>query len=115
MANPFDRLKRTVFRVVEKQMGYRAEWNNITEPCLFNYPTGTQDLSGAAFAPLNFVMEFRSDRFPGLWDFVRDGDNQEVVIHGLENYPNGRRFYTRQAVSDFDGETMQILLEPVGS
>lgn len=113
--NMFDRVKRTAFNIVEKTMGYRAAWGELNEPVLFNYPTGNGELSGANYAPLDYVMEYRIDRFPTLFEQVRHGNVLEITIFGLSGYPNGRAFYTRQALSDSDGETFKILLEPVGS
>ena len=113
--NVFDRAKRRAFNVVEKTMGYRAVWGNIDEHCLFNYPTGNNDLSGAHYAPLDFVMEYRIDRFPTLFDLTRMGQYQNITIFGLAGYPNGRQFVTRQALGEYDGETYRIALEPAGS
>lgn len=114
MANPFDGLKRRIFDVVARTMGYNATWvpangsqpGGYTVRVLFNNPTDKKNLAGVEYDPFNWKMEYRFDNFPGLKQAADTMTTAEVVT--IE----GRQYYIRSVNAKWDGQTYIATLEP---
>ncbi len=109
--NQFDGFMKKAFDVTLSVMGYDASWTPsiggaaLTARVHFREPNGEDNLSGASYAPLTFVMEYRIDSFPTLIETVRAGSRTEQV------QINGTTYYVRSVAKIQDGQTFQAVLE----
>lgn len=109
--NPFDGFMKKAFDVTLSVMGYDASWTPLnggeiqTARVHFREPNGEDMISGASYAPLTFVMEYRIDTFTGLIDSVRSG------IRGEQVTISGTTYYVRSVAKIQDGQTFQAVLE----
>lgn len=108
--NPFDGYMKKAFDVTLNVMGYDASWESseqtLTAKVHFREPTGEDTLGGAHYAPLTFIMEYRKDFFVGLFESVRSGNTEHVVI-------NTNTYYVHSVAKIQDGQAFQAVLEQV--
>jgi hypothetical protein len=116
MPNPFDSLADGVWSVVERTMGYDAQWTpsngsgTQSARVLFGEPTMEEKLGehGDSYNPRVFFMEYWDDAFVGLFEAVREGAVEYVTV-------NNREFFVRHVNRKFDGRNYRARIEEITS
>jgi len=109
--NPFDALQNTSFDVISSTMGYDASWipqaggQTKVARVLLKDPTEVHELAGVEYNPVGMMMEYRRGFFDGLFEAVRDGILEEVVVNHIS-------YYVRDIKAVYDGKTYRAKLEP---
>lgn len=120
MSNIFDDFfKSTVFDIIAETMGFRARWilsysesgEHTFHPDEYNVtfisPTDKQKrnfyFEGFTFNPENKIMEYLLPSFPGLYESVRNGNTEMVIIEGEE-------YQVEAVLKVFDGATVYAKL-----
>lgn len=91
--NPFKALQDVALGTVKNLYADLATWSPLaggdayTALVLFNEPTAKADVGDEDFEALTPKMECYDNVLPGLFESVRRGNNEIVVINGNEYYP----------------------------
>lgn len=90
-------------------MGVSATWQQSGSPLqsatvLFNEPTKPIEQFGMEYQPEAWEMEYRQEQFEGLYESVRQGGYEQVVIQG-------RTFAVREVTLLHDGLTYRAKLQ----
>ncbi len=111
MPNLFDDLQDRVFDTSSKVFGYDATWLPSEDPAvtgrvLFRKPTEREILMGSngGYHPRDYMMEYKEGDFVGLWERLRQGEWERVVVNEVH-------YFARFAEADFDGKTYKVKLE----
>ena len=118
---PFFRaLKLVAFGTVTALMGETAFWEagtgraEMTGAGLFKEPTDKDVITaaamrsqGAEYNSLKPEFRFVAGQFPGLFEFVRAGNDAVLRLS------DGRRFLVGDFEAKYDGETFVALLSPI--
>lgn len=90
-------------------MGYDATWTPAagggeqTARVLFNKPTGKEKIDEWNFDPRQFLMEYKEGDFPGLFESVRNNEDEFVTINSVV-------YAVRDVRAFFDGKIYKALL-----
>lgn len=105
MANPFDAMQNTVFKTVQRTMGYPATWapqaggDTITATVLFKDATERAKILDVEYDPRKVIAEFQTGDLDALVTAVRSSKSEEVLI------VNGQSYGVLQIISRYDGKT----------
>ena len=104
MGNLFDNLQNKTFDIVGNTMGENASWvpsgggSEQIGRVLFNDPSKKYKLMGVDYQPSGWSIEYRDGVFAGLYDSVRQGNEETITL-------NGSNYFVRAVSKDFDGKT----------
>lgn len=110
MSNIFDRMAQHAFEATGRVFGYDAQWvpANGSEiqaaRVLFREPTNKEVMGEVAYSPLNYMMEYHSSVFPGLFESVETRNEEHVIV-------NGKSYIVRDVRKKHDGHTLIAVLE----
>lgn len=111
MGNLFDNLQKTVFKKVQKTMGYPATWQpsagglTVSATVLFKDATKRAKLLNADYEPNKVLIEFQQGDFDALVELVRNTNAEEIVV------VNGVQYGVLQITSVYDGKSYYAELE----
>lgn len=123
MGNIFDRLKQNAYKVVDRTMGYDAEWRGVPFRILFNRPTG-QDYLGNdsdSNAIVSYILmhpwaEYFEDECPGLYEAVDQAGfvaEKIRIKYPVFNVDTWIEFHIKVAIKKYDGDYVRLELYPV--
>lgn len=113
MSNPFDSMSKKVFETVEATMGYDGSWlpfgssTTQTARVLYGEPTKEEKLGdhGDAYTPETRFFEYWEGDFVGLFESVRLGTSEHVII-------NGDEYFVMDVQKKYDGKNYRARIEP---
>lgn len=112
MANIFDRIQKSAFKVVTNTFGYCASWQpsdgskHETAQVLKKEPTKEYELAGIEYNPQMWLAEYHKPHFPGLYQASESGKHEEITI-------NNELYYVRKVVPIWDGQSYRIIMQHI--
>lgn len=105
--NIFDGLQEGLFNTSTTVFGYDASWSPLvgggplTASVLLNEPTDREIMFKQEYNPEDAWIEYKEGDFPGLYESVRSGGKEIVVLNSIN-------YQCRYGVKKYDGKTIRI-------